>query len=402
MSEGSNTEISETQQVVSKSSGLTRREFLGGAARIGAVAATLALAGSEAQRIVENKIETSHAVFYPFYELHEEGVDLSSVQLPQNHDIHWVERVDLPFLEGSDIQDSSSSSQIAIQTAQTNLSEAKDNSYAGNLIKGYADRSAEKDNNFEKTLNYLRTHNVSMANGDIMPMKLEAIAPVLAATQVSGAMMDAAIIYFAAKFGIKEVESFKKKVFSQIEEEKQKPKSVSRRSILKAAVGTATTAGLGGVSWLKLLEQSSKANTSSEAKAASRVLTRMIGILSHARPYDNIVFLRNVVWADKLLDLSEKESRSLGRKANISYQVGAVHSGLEDFLILGRDFCQTIIRAYPKSVIEEVIRVNNGVENIVTTRIFKTAPDSPSESNYQSRRVIDEKLQDVLTQKINV
>ena len=73
--------------------------------------------------------------------------------------------------------------------------------------------------------------------------------------------------------------------------------------------------------------------TQAKESALERTMLKAQGLLSHAHPENSIVFFRNIMLAKKLQFLGQVESIKNDRKAQIAYNVGKAHAGIEDFLM---------------------------------------------------------------------
>lgn len=157
------------------------------------------------------------------------------------------------------------------------------------------------------------------------------------------------------------------------------------------------------VSYEALNSYGSKIERTKGEKALERVIDRLFALSTYSRPQDLIVFFRNLIFTHKLLDLAEKESKRLGRKVNISYQIGAGHSGVEDFLILGKGVCEKLLSCYSKEIWEDVINMNRGIDNVVSIIILKSKEDGDGTAltDWQLQpTLVDEDLENLVTSKM--
>lgn len=123
---------------------VSRRDFF--KVVIGSTAA--ALIGKETVQGIEGKIETSNAVFYPFYEDHGVGVLLDTNLLPETLDIHWNEFGLYPSLDEEFPESSKPINEEWVESYKS-----RDTKQASQVAK---------DN-----LSYLQAHKVGVAFGDI-------------------------------------------------------------------------------------------------------------------------------------------------------------------------------------------------------------------------------------------
>lgn len=143
--------------------------------------------------------------------------------------------------------------------------------------------------------------------------------------------------------------------------------------------------------------------------AFRRITARLSALYHHAHPEDYVVFLRSLIWADKLLAVAGDFKSRTGRKAKIGFNVGTSHSDVEDFLHLGRDFCRNLILAHPSFLLSELVDMNSGVSNFASARLLRLPEDLnhdvPSLSfdvkleETTDRFVVDRKLEQGLRNK---
>lgn len=140
--------------------------------------------------------------------------------------------------------------------------------------------------------------------------------------------------------------------------------------------------------------------------AIKRIVARLYGISSDFHPELPLLFLRNVIMADKLLTVAEQMKSQTDKNPKIAFQVEGDHSGIEDFLVAGRDVCHFLVLSYPNSVLRPIVEYNNGIEDFCSARLFKlskdTSPntsDPPNLENISERCIIDTKLQQSLEKK---
>lgn len=108
--------------------------------------------------------------------------------------------------------------------------------------------------------------------------------------------------------------------------------------------------------------------------ALRRLAMRLNGIQSNFHPEDTVIFVRNLIWAMKLLELKdwfgEASSGLAQHNTNVGFLAGAAHSGVEDFLVLGPDFCANVLELLPRPYLRALVKCNGGVENAAKVRII--------------------------------
>ncbi len=145
--------------------------------------------------------------------------------------------------------------------------------------------------------------------------------------------------------------------------------------------------------------------------AEKRIIARMLGISSDFHPENAGEFFRNVVMADKMLDAASNTKSLKGNNPlHMTFQVEAVHSGIEDFLQLGPDACRAVILAHPQEFLQEVVDMNGGVEKFCSGRIFRFPKGSHTVNGNMTdfidgygteRKIVDIKLKQSLEMKLS-
>lgn len=384
--------------------GLTRREFLRLAPVVVSGAAVIL---NEAEKgIVRPRIRTSNADFYPHYEHHLAGVKLTDeVAL----DYHFIEGSS--SVVGGNCQDANNPF-IDIRGAK--------------LRKGVIINS---DRNFRNAQLAIR-RGIPIILGDVELPPYEEIPGISKFSneylmpphkeqsyypnfKESGWNHAIATAYFLLGVAPRYVSKMLRTI-GWLPQECGQSTRVSRRRMLTnlvigstdiLAMGAAINTLIAGI-WDYTYLQLTDLGTSPQKEIVQRVANRLNGLMSMAKPFDHFIFLRNAIWAHKLLDLAEKESARLGRRLNISYQVGAAHGGVEDFLALGKMPIEAILQVYPAEVLRDTAKgIPNGIFSMSSLTILKNSvgdTNNPDKGWYCSEFVIDEGLRDILTKRINV
>lgn len=181
-------------------------------------------------------------------------------------------------------------------------------------------------------------------------------------------------------------------------------KRPSRRQFLKSAA-LWTGWMLMATPWVAKQPAYAAANLDPEQKAPiARVLTRLHGLASHLAPEDTIIFFRNLVMANKLLLAAEKIKEEDEALPKIAFNVGLAHAGMEDLLQVGPAFIRWVINFYSKEFLEDIIKLNGGLENFCSVRILTFPPNfTGKKEDYSATRdqkVTDEPLLKMLQQKL--
>lgn len=114
-----------------------------------------------------------------------------------------------------------------------------------------------------------------------------------------------------------------------------------------------------------------------ENRRFKQLLSRIGSIGYAVHPEEVIIHFRSAVMADKIMEAAKIYKQASGRKAKISFNVGAGHASMEDFLQLGQNFTRDFIMAHPEWVIGEMVETNGGSHQFSTGRIVGFDPGNP-------------------------
>ena len=170
-------------------------------------------------------------------------------------------------------------------------------------------------------------------------------------------------------------------------------KEVTRRQFLKLASGLAAAWGLSLSAFLAI---GSIGKTEVKESALERVMIKAHGLLSHAHPENSLIFFRNIMFARKLQFLGEVASKEKGRKAQITYNVGKGHAGIEDFLFIGKDWTLNFLNIMPNQFLKGIIDTNGGLENFCSNVLI-----DPKAQNPIKTILIDQELRAFLVKKLH-
>lgn len=182
-------------------------------------------------------------------------------------------------------------------------------------------------------------------------------------------------------------------------------KHMSRRRFLMksgAAIAGWTTSNVG----LHIAAINSELNEE-EKSAADRVFQRMAALSSHLHPELTIAFFRNLKFALSLHLYAQTKESETHKKQTIAFNVGGLHQGVEDFLVLGPDFCRNLLLAYPSSYLEKATEINPE-GNLYSIRVADLPSDfipGDLEDYSKSKRIneikiVDQKLKEGLEKKL--
>lgn len=327
---------------------ISRREALksiGGTALVFGGALTL----KKEMNIGSKGIETEHAIFLPFYELHNVGIKEN--EIPGDLDFwfeegRWSTNPETPY--------ELPSGEVLWMLQKKFVSGSKINPIK---IRSFQDGA----------LNRLARNGSKIILGDINPSQdffNEGLThnQKIIAEAIGGLSAAAGWFLYASN---KQIGDGKKGITPSTSE-------ITRKNFLKGAAAF-------GIAWatLPLASEVSVLGLAPEYNGASvdRILTRLHGFQSNFHPEDLIIFFRNVVIADKMLTIAEEFHKGMGVKGKIGFNVGFLHSGIEDFLGAGAEFCRFIIANFPKDVLREIIRVNKDIETFCTSAVLELPKD---------------------------
>lgn len=321
-----------------------RRDFLKGSLKLTGAVAGGALAGAflgqEIKRFKEKEIVTPSGVFYPLYERHTLGI--RPQDLPPQMDLFWA--------EGPSAFDFSKYPTEGITQA-------------------YLDPAI---------LSSLTEKKAKVAFSDVLTKEIlpgGAEAAKLAA--VAGGLTACSVLAVGERLKIIRSQ-FLKRCFTGL-------------IVLESWVCLPGISGLGASFLLDLKMK----NDSRLVAASERILRRAQALSLHSHPEETSYFYRNALWADKLLTLAEREKEKLGRKPHSAYNVGASHAGVEDFLLVGKDFCRGVVASYPTPWLKEVVEENGGIKafsSICLVDLGKKPPECEFITDKQLVEDLEKKL----------
>lgn len=283
----------------------SRRGFLGRAtAVIGSGSAGLAIMSARELPVPENGLNTPNATFYPIYEIH--GQDMELKDIPTD--------VDGFFFETGGAENTGAL--YALTWLVTDM--------------GYSNSVLNR-----KILNSLDPARTRVILGDVDIGKKRIIESVIEYPKKRILLAGVLAIIGIGK--------------------SLNPSKLDRRNFIKKAayIGAAV---VGVPLLMDQLTEVFLGKEINQKNALQRILIRANGLLTHASPENLLVFFRNLIMADKLLTVAEKFHQELGRKPKITFNMGAAHSGVEDFLLMGLDFTRWLISQYPREFLEEIAK----------------------------------------------
>lgn len=304
---------------------------------------------------------TEHAVFIPRYERHNLGIKESEIP----------EGLDFWFKEGTFVNQDGLYTDVQYNLSPGEVLWFMKNAGSAPVSLFGEKREAIKVKSFQDgVLNRLGRNGSRIILGDVItnqnPNELANIQKVLTAEFAGGLGIATGEFLYAMKQRTKDRK--KNEIPSKAE--------MTRRNFLKGAavVGTAW-ATLPLASFYGISDGVSLDSISDKRLFVDRILTRLNGFQSNFHPEGLLTFFRNAVIADKMLTIAEKFHKEKGKKAKMGFNVGLAHSGIEDFLGAGAEFCRFVITHYPEGVLREVMRVNKDIETFCTSAIMELPRD---------------------------
>lgn len=184
---------------------------------------------------------------------------------------------------------------------------------------------------------------------------------------------------------------------------RSREQKITRKKFLEGLGVVAASWGLS-----RVFSDASLVIADSQKNAIGRIITRINGLQSHLHPERNMIFFRNAMMALRMMTVAEKLQGEKNRKIRMGFNVGAAHSGIEDFLMVGPEICRLIVLAYPAGFLKNMAEKAGTVENFSSAFLFEL-PTDLTESVMQSgeglnrvirRKITDEKLVQALEQKL--
>lgn len=298
----------------------SRRDVLKAGA-VAALATGAAELGTKEISIIKEGVKTPHAVFYPLYERHDQGIN------PE----------DIPA-----------------------------------FIDGYFREAAMTADDFQLSPEEL-AFGVFPVNGEQILQKLANLKSKLIVGDISFDQFDAMVKNFTSSENIDQIIGVNAAAIgtaiSQLSKENQS--HLTRRNFLK--FGAFTLAAWGLTESIIELVRNVAGDDARQKTAMSRILQRLYGLVSDTHPEDNILFFRNLVMADKMLFVSELFYKQNNQIARIAYNLGSDHTGIEDFLRAGPDFCRSLLSLYSPQFLGKVVDTVGGLDHLCSVTLIDVA-----------------------------
>jgi len=172
---------------------------------------------------------------------------------------------------------------------------------------------------------------------------------------------------------------------NDIREMQEKVPSMTRRKFMKVFAGVGTL--LLGRNFAPFLPVSTLSLDEYQRHPIQRLVRRLQAILSDTNYEEFSIFYRNLLMANKLLEIGRQYNQGVDKPA-IAYDVGALHSGIEDFLFAGPDICRwLILNIHSKELLAYLVDYNGGPESFLSAKILQKNSDG-----IQEKIVIDSQL----------
>lgn len=133
----------------------------------------------------------------------------------------------------------------------------------------------------------------------------------------------------------------------------------------------------GSTAWLQMgLGAYLNTMTSSGSEGMVNVplkIQRLESLTTQVHPEFNLVFFRNLIMARRLQAIKELFPQSIrdvdrqkGSPTSVAFNVGAMHSGIEDWLTLGPDIVKFMIELTPNGIWKQMVEINGGSDSMST------------------------------------
>ena len=169
-------------------------------------------------------------------------------------------------------------------------------------------------------------------------------------------------------------------IAGSLSEQASKPLVIADKEIITGEIKkTLMRAGgiWGSSAWLQMgigAYMNMMATTGSEGMQNASLKTQRLGqLITQMHPEFDLVFLRNLIMARRLQSIQEKFPQSIrdtdrpeGNPTTIAFNVGAMHSGVEDWLVLGPEVVKFMIELSPDGIWKKMSEINGGPENMAT------------------------------------
>ena len=306
-------------------------------------------------------VDTPEARYFPFYESHTIGISLNEVKQIENLDTFFHEDIKTTsYALKQDPMDSLNAVGVIPDIAYNPRFFPKDN------LRYFGDKGIE-----------VSTENVSMdpkmfqLNNDVL--NTERLTGILAV------MEEGARLFYK---GIK--------------------KDLSKDQII--------TYPLSAAYWLwamspSIMGEVLQFNETTNTEPNEREVLTIHEFVQRMHPEDITVSLRNIFMARRLQVLGKSVSSEKGRKANIAFEVGKAHSGIERFLKLGEEITVKTLDIYPDWLIKNIIEYNGNegddLENKINTfcSVISVPVKETLEGFGKNKVAIDERMRDYLRKR---
>jgi len=102
-------------------------------------------------------------------------------------------------------------------------------------------------------------------------------------------------------------------------------------------------------------------------------IQRLEQLTTQMHPEFNVVFLRNLIMARRLQAINElfpqsirETDRSKNSPTTIAFNVGSMHRGIEDWLVLGHDIVKFMIELTPNGIWKQLVEINGSSKDLAT------------------------------------
>lgn len=147
--------------------------------------------------------------------------------------------------------------------------------------------------------------------------------------------------------------------------------------------------------WIPLAAKPFDSKSTIIQSSEERIVTRIIGIASHIHPEDPSVFFRDLMIARRLQVIANFKNGEKLSKPKIGYNVGKLHTGIEDLLYCSEDFILGLISSYGSMFWNELCKINGGAKNLASCILL-----TPSGFGFEKRIILDKQLYKLISAQI--
>lgn len=166
---------------------------------------------------------------------------------------------------------------------------------------------------------------------------------------------------------------FEALISTLLKTEKPNMRKISRRSVLTA--GAVAGVVISGPEKRNKQFEFLMNSLNSDNPAVIRAASRVYGIISNFRSELANEFVRNIIVAHKMLTYSDHLKSQGVVDPHVAFGYHGGHSGIEDFLLLGRPICEYLLSQLPAEYLRSLIMENAAETGFAGIRIINLQPN---------------------------